>query len=103
LSLGTVAFSTSFVVLMRPYFTLVDVAMLYILGIVLVSSFTGKWPSLLATLLSVASLNFFFVPPFYTFSVHDTRYILTFAVMFIVAFVITRLTIRVREQANARL
>lgn len=101
LSLGTVAFSTLFVVLMRPYFTLVDVAMLYILGIVFVSSFTGKWPSLLVTILSVASLNFFFVPPFYTFSVHDTRYVLTFAVMFIVAFVITRLTIRVREQANA--
>jgi two-component system sensor histidine kinase KdpD len=101
LSLAAVAACTALAALMQPFFTLVDVAMVYLSGIVLVASRTGRWPSLLATLLSVASFDFFFVSPAYTFSVHDTRYFLTFVVMFIVAFVISRLTVRVREQANA--
>jgi two-component system sensor histidine kinase KdpD len=55
----------------------------------------------MATLLSVASFDFFFVPPVYTFHVSDVRYFLTFFVMFAIAFVISRLTIRVRAQADA--
>jgi len=101
LSLAMVAACTTFTALMRPYFTLVDVAMVYLLGIMLIASRMGKWPSFLATLFIVVSFDFFFVPPFYTFSVYDVRYFLTFFVMFTVAFIISRLTIRVREQANA--
>jgi two-component system sensor histidine kinase KdpD len=55
----------------------------------------------MATLLSVAAFDFFFVPPYYTFAVADVRYIVTFGVMFIVALVISGLTLRVREQAEA--
>ncbi len=101
LSLGTVVACTALALLMRPFFTPVDAAMVYLLGIMLVASRTGKKPSLLATVLSVASFDFFFIPPFYTFSVDDIRYTLTFIVMFIVALVISRLTLRVRAQADA--
>ncbi|WP_330873333.1 sensor histidine kinase KdpD [Dissulfurimicrobium hydrothermale] len=100
-SIGIVAAFTVFVIIMRPYLTLVDVAMTYLLGIVLVASRTSKWPSLFATMSSITALDFFFVPPVYTFSVLDMRYFFTFIVMFFVAFVISKLTLRVREQANA--
>jgi two-component system sensor histidine kinase KdpD len=101
LSFATVTACTIFAAFLRPYFNLVDIAMLYLLGIMLTASLTGKWPSLMATLLSVASFDFFFVPPVYTFHVSDVRYFLTFFVMFAIAFVISRLTIRVRAQADA--
>jgi two-component system sensor histidine kinase KdpD len=101
LSISSVAICTGLSALVFPYLTLVDIAMVYLLGIVLVSSRTGKGPSLLATLLSVAAFDFFFVPPYYTFAVSDVKYFFTFAVMFIVAFVISRLTLRIREQASA--
>ncbi len=101
LSISSVAVCTGLSALVFPYLTLVDIAMVYLLGIVLVSSRTGKGPSLLATLLSVAAFDFFFVPPYYTFAVSDVKYFFTFAVMFIVAFVISRLTLRIREQAGA--
>ena len=101
LSLGSVALSTGLAYLLSPYVTLVDVAMVYLLGIVVASSFTSKGPSLLSTLLSVAAFDFFFVPPYFTFAVHEAKYAFTFGVMFVVAFVISRLTLRVREQANA--
>jgi hypothetical protein len=57
----------------------------YLLGIMIASSRTGKGPSLLAALLSVASFDFFFIPPYHTFTVHQISYYVTFIVMFVVA------------------
>jgi two-component system, OmpR family, sensor histidine kinase KdpD len=101
LSIGIVAASTGIASLMFPYFNLVDLAMVFLLGIMIASSRTGKGPSLLAALLSVACFDFFFVPPYHTFIVSDVKYLVSFMVMFIVALVISRLTLRIREQANA--
>jgi two-component system sensor histidine kinase KdpD len=100
LSIGNVALFSFIAALMHPHFTLVDLAMVYLLGIMLTASRLSRGPSLLATLLSVAAFNFLFIPPLYTFTVEDARYFVTFAVMFTVALVISRLTWRVREQAE---
>ncbi|MDA8172968.1 MAG: sensor histidine kinase KdpD [Nitrospiraceae bacterium] len=96
-----VAASTGVAFLLSPYFTVIDTAMVYLLGIVFVSSRAGKLPSLLATLLSIAAFDFFFVPPHYTFAVSDVKYFFTFSVMFVVALVISRLTRKIREQVLA--
>jgi two-component system sensor histidine kinase KdpD len=101
LGIAGVVACTAVAALMAPRFNLVDLAMVYLLGIVITASRAGRGPTLLATLLSVAAFDFFFVPPYYTFSVEDVRYFVTFVVMFVVAFVISRLTLRVREQAEA--
>jgi two-component system, OmpR family, sensor histidine kinase KdpD len=99
--LGTVAISTTLAGLLSPYFDRTDIAMIYLLGIVITSTRTGRWPALVATLLSVAAFDFFFVPPHFTFAISETRFLITFGVMFIVAYVITRLTLQIREQAEA--
>lgn len=80
---------------------LADVVMIYLLGIVLVSLRFGYGPSLLAAVLSVLCFDFFFIPPFYTFAIHDLSHIVTFGVMCLVALVISGLTERVRAQAAA--
>lgn len=80
---------------------LADVVMVYLLGIILVSSRYGLGASVFAACLSVGAFDFFFVPPFFTFAVSDFRHIVTFAVMFLVAVVISGLTQRVRNQADA--
>jgi two-component system sensor histidine kinase KdpD len=101
LSLGIVLAATLLAELMNYYFTLVDLAMVYLLGIVLVAWRTSRWPSLVATFLSVMGYDFLFVPPRFTFSVSDARYFFTFIVMILVALVTSRLTLRIREQAYA--
>ena len=101
ISIGSVVICTGLATVISPYVILVDLAMVYLLGIVVTASFTGKGPSLLSTLLSVAAFDFFFVPPYFTFAVHEAKYLFTFGVMFVIAFVISRLTLRVREQASA--
>ncbi len=80
---------------------LADVVMVYLFGIVLVSLRWGLAPSLFAAVLSVLSFDFFFIPPYNTFAVADLRHFVTFAVMFLVAAVISGLTKRVRDQADA--
>ena len=96
-----VAISTALAGFMFPYFDRTDIAMIYLLGIVITSMRTGRWPALAATLLSVAAFDFFFVPPYFTFAVNDIRFVVTFGVMFVVAYVITQLTLRIREQSEA--
>jgi two-component system sensor histidine kinase KdpD len=77
-----------------------DVAMVYLLGVVFVASRYGRGPSVFASLLSIASFDFFFVPPRFTFAVSDARYALTFAVMLAAALVASHLTLRIRAQAQ---
>jgi two-component system sensor histidine kinase KdpD len=101
LSILGVAFCTSLAALMFPYFALVDLVMVYLLGLVFTASMVSRGPSLFATLLSITALDFFFIPPYYSFAVTDIKYFITFIVMFAVAFIISGLTLRTREQAEA--
>jgi two-component system sensor histidine kinase KdpD len=75
--------------------------MVYILGAVFIAARAGKAASCFAALLSVLAFDFFFVPPRYAFYFSSPSYLMTFVVMFTVAFVISRLTIKVRDQATA--
>ncbi len=80
---------------------LADVVMVYLLGIIVAAMRFGYGPSIVAAVLSVAALDFFFVPPVFSFAVSDLQHIVTFGVMFLVAFVISSLTQRIRDQASA--
>ena len=62
-----VAACTGIAKLMVPYFERLDVAMVYLLGVVITASRTSTWPSLFATVLSIAAYDFFFIPPYYSF------------------------------------
>jgi two-component system sensor histidine kinase KdpD len=85
----------------RALVSLPDVEMLFLLGVTLVAVSSGRGPSLLASALSVAAYDFFFVPPPLTLGVADARYLLTFAMMFGIGIVISTLALRVREQEQA--
>jgi two-component system sensor histidine kinase KdpD len=74
--------------------------MVFLLTVVLVAVWLGRGPAIVAAVLSVALFDFFFVPPRFSFTVHDVQYLLTFAVMLVVALVIGELTARLSEQAQ---
>ena len=101
ISVAVVAGCTVVATLMSGFLELVDIAMIYLLGVIFTASRTHRGPAILASLLSVAAFDFFSIPPFYTFVAHQRSYYITFIVMFIVAFVTSGLTLRVREQADA--
>jgi len=99
--LAAVAISTAIAWAMFPYFALSNLIMVYLLSVIIVATRYGRGPSLLASVLSVAAFDFFFVPPYFTFAVSDTQYLVTFAVMLVVALVISSLAVRIRAQAES--
>ena len=77
---------------MQPYFDLANTVMLFLLAVVLVAVKFGRGPAVLAALVSVASFDFFFVPPRFSFAVSDVQYLLTLMVMLAVALITGQMT-----------
>lgn len=78
-----------------------DLVMVYLIGTMVVAMRGRRGPAVLACVLAVLCFNFFFVPPRFTFAVAQPQYLVTFAVLFAVAMIISHLTLRVRTQAEA--
>jgi two-component system sensor histidine kinase KdpD len=85
---------------MLAYFDLANIAMLFLLVVVLVAVRFGRGPSVLATCVSVACFDFFFVPPRFTFAVSDFQYVITFIVMLVVGLITGHLTAGMRFQVR---
>ena len=100
-AIAVVALASGVAWLTLPFFELANLVMVYLLGIVVVATRYGRGPSLVASVLSVAALDFLFVPPVFTFAVSDVRYLFTFLVMLVVGLVTSSLAARIRMQADA--
>lgn len=81
-------------------FDAANLVMLYLLGVVVIALFYGRWPSVFATVISVVSFDLFFIAPRGTLAVSDVQYLLTFGVMLTVGLVVGNLTAGVRYQAR---
>ncbi|HZP88937.1 MAG TPA: DUF4118 domain-containing protein [Burkholderiales bacterium] len=83
-------------------FDLVNIAMVYMLAVVVIALRFSRGPAVATSVLSVAAFDLAFVPPRGTFTVHDVQYLLTFAIMLAVGLVISHLVDKIRSQAAAR-
>jgi two-component system, OmpR family, sensor histidine kinase KdpD len=79
---------------------LANIAMLFLLAVVVVSVRYGFGPSVMAAFINVAAFDFLHVSPRFSFSVSDVQYLLTFAVMLAVGLVIATLTTGAKYQAR---
>jgi two-component system sensor histidine kinase KdpD len=82
-------------------FELTNIVMLFLLAVVVVALRYGRGPAVLASFVSVALFDFFFVAPRFSFAVSDIQYLLTFGVMLLVALVVGQLTAGLKYQAEA--
>jgi len=99
-SIAVVALATLVCAQMSGRFERVNIVMVYLLGTVLVAARFGRGPSILAALLGVASFDFLFVPPLYSFAVSDSQYAITFGVMLTTALLISHLAALGKRQAS---
>jgi two-component system, OmpR family, sensor histidine kinase KdpD len=77
-----------------------NIVMLLLLAVVFAALRYGRGPAVLAAFVSVAAFDFFDVAPRFTFAVSDVQFLVTFAVMLIVALVIGQLTAGLTNQAR---
>lgn len=102
-AVATIAMCTIVSDFFLPYFDVLNLVMVYLLGVILVASRTGLGPSITASILAVLTFDFFLVPPRFTFAVSDLQYLATFVVMLTIAVTVSSLTVRNRAQADAAL
>ncbi len=99
-AIGICAATTALAAPLLSVFDLANVVMVFLLAVVGVALRFGRGPGALAACLSVAAFDFFFVPPKFSFTVRDTQYLFTFALMLVVALVIGQLAARLRYEAR---
>ncbi len=87
---------------MHGRFDPVNIAMVYLLAVVVIAVRFTRGAAIAAAALAVAAFDFRFVPPVGTFTVEDAQYVLTFAIMVAVAVVISGLMGDVRGKARAQ-
>jgi two-component system sensor histidine kinase KdpD len=86
----------------RGYFAKGQWALLYLLVVVIVASVAGTWPAVLAAGLAFLAWNFFFLPPYHTFAIHDIKDLLSLVAFLVVGVAMGVQTGRMRErQARA--
>ncbi|MDW7732740.1 MAG: DUF4118 domain-containing protein [Methanolobus sp.] len=98
MSFASIGFTTVICLLLQPFIEAVNIPMIFIIPVVFTSLIAGKKTGILASLLAVGAFDFFFVPPFYTFSVADVRFIPTFFVLLIVGIITSILADTVKRQ-----
>jgi two-component system sensor histidine kinase KdpD len=82
------------------HFDLANIAMLYMLTVLLAGMQWGRGPAIVAAVLNVIAFDFFFEPPRFSLMPTDIQYFLTFAVMLTVGGIIGQLAGSIRYQAR---
>lgn len=100
ISVAACAVATAIATLFYPLFELTNIAMIFLLAVVLVAIRYGRGPAVLAAFLNVVAFDFCFVPPRFSLAVSDAQYVVTFAVMLAVGLIIGQLTANLKYQAR---
>jgi two-component system sensor histidine kinase KdpD len=100
-SLVLVAIITGIGWLIKSFISPANLVMLYLLAVVVIAFRRGLKPAIFTAIIGVLAFDFFFIPPYLTFRVSDTEYLITFAGMLIVGALISLLVTRSREHAEA--
>ena len=87
--------------LLIRWLTPTDVAMVYLLGVMVTAMYYERPVSIVAALLSFLAFDLFFVPPTLTLRFGSTQYLITALVLLIVGLVTGALASRVRREAQS--
>ena len=98
--IGMVAACTAIGFALTPRFDIVNIAMIYLLSVVLAALYLNRAAAIFSAILSVAIFDLVFVPPPGKFDIHDVQYMLTFFILLAVALIISSLMERGRRQAR---
>ena len=98
-SISALALLTVALVAVRSHIGIVNVAMVYLLGILLIALRAGRGPAIAAAIGAFAFFDIFFLPPYDTVTIASADHVLALAVFLIVALVISDLVSSARDRA----
>ncbi len=101
-STAIVALSSATSVLFDRIFPAESLSLFFLVGVLVIATRFGLWPSLFASVLSFASYNFFLTKPYYTLRVANESDVLTLLLFLAVAIATGNLAARLRAQVKAQ-
>jgi two-component system sensor histidine kinase KdpD len=87
--------------MVKEFISPTNLAMLFLLAVVVIAFRRGLRPAIFTAIIGVLAFDFFFIPPYMTFRVSDSEYLITFSGMIIVGTLVSLLVTRAREHAYA--
>jgi two-component system sensor histidine kinase KdpD len=84
---------------LNQWFSVANVALVFLTAILISAATEGLWPSLVASLAAVLAYNFFFLPPVYTFNIADPENVVALFFFATVSVIVSNLAARVRGHA----
>jgi two-component system sensor histidine kinase KdpD len=91
---------TAVAAVMSKWLAPTNLAMVYLLGVVLAATRFDRRASVVTAVLGTLAFDFLFIPPIYSFAISDTEYLLTAIVLLTVGLVISALAEGLRRQAR---
>ena len=97
---ASIAAITGLIFVLRDHVPVVSTGVLYLLAVLLVSSYWGRWLGLLTSVLSAAAFNWFHIPPTGRFSIAESENWLALGVYLVTAVVASSLAESARQRAE---
>jgi len=94
-----IAAVTAICALLRSQINEMTVALAMLLVVLFIAAAWGRWPGLVASVLGMLCLNYFFLPPIYTFTVADPKNWIALTSFFITALTAGQLLEWVNQRA----
>lgn len=98
IALAVVSVALGVSALVWPLLGIENVDLVFLTAIVGIAVRYGLWPSLLASVVASLCYNFFFMPPFYTFTIADPTNVTAFFLFTLLSIVISNLAARGRAR-----
>ena len=96
-ALITISLSTAALFLARQELNTSTISQLYLIPVLISTILWGLWPGIFSAFTAFLAYNFFFIPPYYTFTVHNNQDIVALIIFLVVAVVISQLVGRTRS------
>jgi K+-sensing histidine kinase KdpD len=91
---------TAILIPLRAHVNSTTVGFAFLLAVLFVAIIWGSIPALFASVLAMLSFNFFFLPPFHTFTIADPQNWVALAAFFITALAVGQLSARAKRRAE---
>ncbi len=91
---------SAFAAVVDTYVSLLGLTMIYVIVVVIASYTLSRNKSVLCAFLAVACLNYFFVPPRFTFQVEGKEHLIALGALLIVALIINGLVARLKNEST---
>ncbi len=69
---------------LTPWLNSANILMLYLLVMVVANKGRGRVSAIIAALVGTLSFDFFIVPPYFSFAISDSQYLITFSVLLVI-------------------